>query len=132
MAFARRLVAATMVFVLAVFPVALERCRTGCVTPPVVETASAAPGAHACHDASSGDDGGARMEPMARACGHSDETRTYEPASLAAGKTQSVLVLSAQAPPPHHVHANAGSSRIDWSSGSGLPLLRPLNSPLRL
>ena len=42
MTFARRLAAALMALVLAVFPLALERCRTACVTP-VVETAPAAP-----------------------------------------------------------------------------------------
>ena len=132
MTVARRLSAATMALVLALFPLAMERCRTACISgaSPVTQVA---PSAHACHEASSGDDSGARLDPMARACGHSDEARTYESGGLAAAKTRT-LIPPAVAALSQHVHAAVAWSRTDSSQDrSGLPRpLVPLNSPLRL
>src|SRR5437868_10251937 len=90
MTFARRLSAATMAVVLALFPVAMERCRTACVAAGG-ETTQAAPAAHPCHEALSDEPSGARLDPMARACGHSDETPTYESVTLAAAKDRSIV-----------------------------------------
>ena len=106
----RRLSAATMALVLALFPLAMERCRTACVTGASLAT-QAGPPAHACHEASPGDDSGARMDPMARACGHSDEARTFESASLAAGKTRTVVLMPGVSPVPQHVRAASVSIR---------------------
>ena len=132
MPFTRRLVAATIALVLAVFPVALERCRTACVTSSV-ETAQTEPSAQTCHEASAGSDNGARMDSVARACGHG-EARTYESARLGAAKTRTMLLLPALEPLPHHVPAAVVPVRTEWSqSWSGLSgRLLPLNSPLRL
>jgi hypothetical protein len=132
MTLARRLSAATMALVLAVFPLALERCWAACATP-VVETAHAAPSAHACHEASPGDGSGARMDPIPRACGHSDQVRINESARLAAAKTRTLVLLPIVEPVPY-IHAAVGSALAVWSSLqsdlSGLSL--SLNSPLRL
>ena len=95
MMFARRLSAATMALVLALFPVAMERCRTACVAG---QPTQAAPSGHACHEASSDEGNGARMSPMARGCGHSDEARTYESVSLAAGQGRTIVPLAAIQP----------------------------------
>jgi hypothetical protein len=132
MPFAQRLSAASMAFVLAVFPLALQRCWTACVTP-VAETAQAAPAAHACHEVSPGEGSGARMDPMARACAHGDEARVNESAGLASAKTRALILLPIVQPVPY-VRAAAGSAGTIWSSLrsdlSHPPL--PLNSPLRL
>jgi hypothetical protein len=132
MTFARRLAAAAMALVLAVFPLALERCWTACVTP-AVEAAPAASSAHACHEVSPGDDSGARMDPMSRACGHSDEVRVNASAGLAAAKTRTAVVLLAIEPVPR-LHEAVGSARTSWwSVRSHAPRSAlPLNSPLRL
>jgi hypothetical protein len=131
MTFARRLAAAATALVLSVFPLALERCWTACVTP--VEIAQAAPAAHACHEASPGDGGGARMDPMARACAHGDQARVNESAGLAAAKTRT-LILKPFVEPVPYVQAAVGSAGTIWSSLrsdlSRPPL--PLSSPLRL
>ena len=129
MTFARRLSAATMALLLALFPVAMERCRTACVTTG----SHTAPSAHVCHEASS-DDSAVRMDPMARACGHNDDARTLESTRLAAAKTRTVLLLPLVAALPRHVDVALASLSIDWSlDRSRLPRpLVPLNSPLRL
>ena len=133
MTFARRLSAATMALVLALFPVAMERCRTTCITGTALPV-QAAPSAHPCHEAASDDDGGPQLTPMARACGHSDEARTDGSAGLAAAKTQTIVLLPAVQPLPQHAQAAGNSFRTDWSADrlrlSCPPL--PLNSPLRL
>jgi hypothetical protein len=132
MTFARRFCAATVALVLAVYPLAMERCRSACVTP-VVQTAEAAPSAHACHEASPDGDSGARMDPMARACGHSDEARVDETVGLAAAKTRAAVLLPLVEPAPYF-RAQVTSSRTLWSS-LRLDVPRPplpLNSPLRL
>jgi hypothetical protein len=130
MTFARRLSAVTMALVLALVPLAMERCRTACVTGAAVPT----PSADACHEASA-DDSGVRMDPMARACGHSDEARTYESAGLAAAKTRTVLLLLPLAAAlPRHVDVASAWVSTDWSPDRARlrrPLV-PLNSPLRL
>jgi hypothetical protein len=130
MAFARRLSAAITALMLALFPLAMERCRTACLTP-AVHTAQPL-SAHACHEATS-DDSGARMDPASRACGHSDEVGAKETAGLAAAKTRS-LVLLPIVESFAYLHGAVGSTRTIWLSlGSDRP--RPplsLNSPLRL
>lgn len=130
---ARRLTAATVAVVLALFPIALERCRTTCVTAAKPLT-QAAPSGHACHDAAPADDNGARMDPMARACGHGDDTRAYESASLAAGKTGTVVLMPAVESLPQHRPAGVPSRRTGLP-GDRQPLpraLAALTSPLRL
>jgi hypothetical protein len=132
MTFARRLSAATMALLLALFPMAMERCRTACIGPAAA-TAPAASSAHGCHDASS-EGSGARIDPMARACGHSDEARTNESTGLAAGKPRTDQVVPALLPLPQQVHTAAPTVRIDRSldrSSLAAPL-GALNSPLRL
>jgi hypothetical protein len=132
MTFARRLSAATMALLLALFPMAMERCRTACIAPAAA-AAPAASSAHSCHE-SSGEHGGARIDPMARACGHSDEARTNESAGLATGKPRTEQLLRALAPLLQQVPTAAPPVRIDRSldrSGLNGPFV-PLNSPLRL
>jgi hypothetical protein len=131
MTFARRLSAATMALVLALFPVAMERCRTSCVAAAGQMT-QAAPSAHACHEAASDDGNSARMDPMAGACSHSDEA-TYESVSLAAGHGRTIVPLVAiqpllrDVPLPSPVPA-------DWAPlRSVLPrVVLTLDLPLRL
>jgi hypothetical protein len=133
MTLARRLSAATMALLLVLFPLAMERCRTACVTG-VALPAQPAPSAHACHDAEAGDDGGPQMHPMARACGHNDEGRTYESAPLAADKARSATLFTVVKPLSPHAQPAAGSWQTDGSTDR-LRLSRPplaLNSPLRL
>jgi hypothetical protein len=132
MTFARRLSAATMAVLLALFPMAMERCRTACIAPAAA-AAPAASAAHGCHE-SSGEHGGARIDPMARACGHSDEARTNEPAGLATGKPRTEQLVAALSQLPLPVNAAAPPVRIDRAlarSSLAGPLV-PLNSPLRL
>jgi hypothetical protein len=135
MTLARRLSAATIALVLALFPVALERCRTACVTAGT-PTPQSAPSAHACHDAAaSGNDGtGARLDLSPRACGHGDEARTRESVSLVAGKVQTFVPVPAVVPVPQNLLARIPSLHSNWSPGraSLAPVLLSLNSPLRL
>lgn len=133
MTLARRLCAATLAVVLALFPVAMERCRTACVSG-ASEARQAGPATHACHEAAADGYHGARIDPMARACGHNDEARTYESASLAAGTTRTVVLMPGVSPVPQHVRAASVSLRADGSPDRSrlLRLPLPLNSPLRL
>ena len=130
MTFARRLAAATMAVVLALFPAALERCRTACVSGS--RTLQASTARHACHDMA-GDESVTRMDPMARACGHSDEARAYESVSLVAGKTRTIVPLEAIRPVPGDVQLPRAIP-TDWSPvRSFLPrVVLPLDLPLRL
>jgi hypothetical protein len=130
---ARRLSAATLALVLALFPVALERCRTACITAgqPAMHAASEV---HACHQAASGDDDGARMDRLARACGHSDDLQTYDSVKLLAGKSRTAVLAPAGALLAQHLQAGMSSLRGTWPPGRiRLPrALLPLHSPLRL
>lgn len=129
---ARRLSAAIMVLVLALLPVALERCRTACVTNARQATTQAGPAGHACHAAASDDPGAPRLDPMARACGHNEEARTYESASLAAARSRTAW--AAVSPSPQHLQTAAAVSESECSPDRSHLLSRPLplNSPLRL
>jgi hypothetical protein len=80
-----RLVAATLAIVLALFPLATERCRTACATPPA--TAQAAPSAHACHEVAP-DERGVVANPLPRTCGHSDQARLADTVALAVSRTR--------------------------------------------
>jgi hypothetical protein len=134
MTLARRLSAATMALMLATFPVALERCRTACVTVGT-PTPQSAPSAHACHDAAASDDGsGARLDPLPRACGHGDEARTRESVSLVAGKAQRFVPVQAVVPVPQDLQVRIPSRHSNWPPGRAAlsPVLLSLNSPLRL
>src|SRR5260221_13016176 len=93
---ARRLPAATLALVLAFFPVALERCRTACVTAGQPLPQVPAP-THSCHDSAPSveDSSDARMDPVSRACGHSDDTRAYESVSLVADKLRTAVTMPA-------------------------------------
>jgi hypothetical protein len=131
MTFARRLAAATMALVLALFPLALDRCRTACVTGST--TTQAATGGHACHEAAA-DESGTRMDPMARACGHNSEARTYESVTLAAGKTRTVVLLVSTQPEAAHLQVTAVSpGRVRAPNRLFLShVVLPLHLPLRL
>lgn len=131
MTFARRLCAATMALVLMLFPVALERCRTACVSGTPSPQAST--GSHACHDMA-GDESVVRLDPMTRACGHSDEARTYESASLVAGKIRTIVPLEAIQPLPGDVQRIPGAVRTTWPLDRSFlpPVVVPLDLPLRL
>jgi hypothetical protein len=131
MTFARRLCAATMALVLMLFPVALERCRTACVSGSSSPQAST--GGHACHDMAA-DDSVTHMDPMARVCGHSDEARAYASASLVAGKTRTIVPLEAIQPLPGAVQVLPRAISTGWPPvRSVLPrLILPLDLPLRL
>ena len=115
MMLARRLPAALMALVLALFPVALERCRTACVNSS--PTAQVTSERHACHEAAA-DENTTRMDPVARACGHGDEAR-YESVSLAASKTRTIVPLPAIEPLP-------GSQQAISYQRFALPLDLPL------
>lgn len=130
MTFVRRLVAAMMAVVLLLFPAALERCRTACVSGS--QTSQASTARHACHDVASDEDV-TRMDPIARACGHSDDARTYESVSLVAGKTRTMVPLEAIRPVPGDVQLPRAIP-TDWSPvRSFLPrVVLPLDLPLRL
>jgi hypothetical protein len=133
MTLARRLSAATLALVLALFPVALERCRAACVTAgqPTPQVASAA---HACHDAASSDDNGSRMDPLARACGHSDDAQAYDSGKLVVGKSRTAVLSPAVAQFGQYLQVAPPSLPATWPlsrvSLSRAPL--PLNPPLRL
>lgn len=131
MTFTRRLGAATMILVLAFLPVALERCRTECVSGSAgPQTASAD---HACHDMAA-DEAGTRLDPMARACGHSDEARTFASTSLVPGKTRTMVA------PLAAVQRLPGGAELPCALPAGDPPVRsflslvalPLDLPLRL
>ena len=130
MMLARRLPAATMALVLALFPVALERCRTACVsgTPTALVTSER----HACHEAAA-DETTTRLDPAARACGHGDEAR-YESVSLAAGKARTIVVLAAIEPLPGYLQAVAYPLGTAWSPDRSIVprFVLPLDLPLRL
>jgi hypothetical protein len=130
MMLARRLPAALMALVLVLFPVALERCRTACVSGS--PTAQASIGGHACHEAAT-DESITRLDPAARACGHGDEVR-YESVSLAAGKARTIVVLAAITPLPGYLQAIAHPFSTAWSPHrSFVPgFVLPLDLPLRL
>jgi hypothetical protein len=130
---ARRLSAATLVLVLALWPVALERCRTTCVSAGHPAT-HAASDVHACDAAAAGDDDGARMDPLARACGHSDGLQTYDSVKRLAGKSRTAVLAPAGAQLAQHLQAGMSSLRGTWPPGRiRLPrALLPLHSPLRL
>ena len=120
-----------MALVLALFPVALERCRAACVSAST--TTQAATGGHACHEAAA-DESGTRMDPMARACGHNSEARTYESVTLAGGKTRTLVSLVSTQPPPAHLQVGAVSPDPVQAPGRS-PLQHvalPLHLPLRL
>lgn len=131
MTLARRLCAATMTLVLALFPVALERCRTACLGGSM--TPQTATSGRACHDMASNDESVTRMDPMARACGHSDQVRTYESLSLLAGKIRTMVPLPA-------IQPLLGGARFPGAIFTGWPPVHsspsrvglPLDLPLRL
>jgi hypothetical protein len=129
----RRLSAAVLALVLAVLPLALERCRTACMSPgqPAPQAATSP---HPCHDAGSSVDTGVRMDPLARACGHSDGTQAYESVKRVAAKSRTIVLVPAAAPLTRH-RLISPPSLAGISPGGRLSLLRPalpLNSPLRL
>jgi hypothetical protein len=132
MTLVRRLSAATLALVLALFPIALERCRITCVTAGQPATLAASE-AHACHDAASSDDDGTRMDPVARACGHSDAVQAYDSVKLA-GTSRTVALTPAVAQLAQYLEVGMLSLRGTWPPGRiGLPRARrPLRSPLRL
>jgi hypothetical protein len=127
----RRLCAATMTLVLALFPVALERCRTACLTGNL--TPQTGSSGHACHDMASDDESVTRLDPMARACGHSDDARTYESLSLLAGKIRTMVPLEAIQPLPGGTEP-AGAILTAWPPVHFSPsrVVLPLDLPLRL
>jgi hypothetical protein len=131
MTFARRLAAATMALVLALFPLAMERCRTSCVAA-AGQVTQAAPSAHACHEAASDDDSSARLDPMAGTCSHSDEA-AYESVSLAAGQGRTLVPLVAIHPLLRDVSIPSAIP-TDWAPRrSVLPrVVLALDLPLRL
>jgi hypothetical protein len=131
MTLARRLCAATMTLVLALFPVALERCRTACLGGSV--TPQTATSGHACHDMASDDESVTRLDPMARACGHSDDARTYESLSLLAGKIRTMVLLPAIHPLPGGAQLS-GAILTGWPPVHSSPsrVVLPLDLPLRL
>jgi hypothetical protein len=131
MTFARRLSAATMALVLALFPVALERCRAACVSGS--PTSQASFGGHACHEVAA-DESVTRMDAMARACGHSDEARAYESVSLVAGKTRTTVSPEVIGSWPEDLQPLSRPIRTGWPlDRSFLPrLVLPLDLPLRL
>jgi hypothetical protein len=127
---ARRLPAALMALVLALFPVALERCRTACANgSPAAQVISER---HACHEAAA-DENTTRMDPVARACGHGDEAR-YESVSLAAGKTRTMVPLPAIEPLPGSQQAISYPLNTVWSPNRSLVprVVLALDLPLRL
>ena len=130
MMLARRLPAATMALVLALFPVALERCRTACVNGGAAAQTIAAE--HACHDAAA-DESATRLDPAARACGHGDEAR-YESVSLAAGRTRTIVVLTAIGPLRGYLQAVLYPLSTAWSPDRSFVarFVLPLDLPLRL
>jgi hypothetical protein len=130
MTFARRLAAATMALVLALFPLALDRCRTACVTGSTTTLAGTA--AHACHEAAG--ESVTRMDPMARACGHNSEASSYESVTLAAGKMRTVVLLVSTQPQAAHLQVTAVSpGRVRAPNRLFLShVVLPLHLPLRL
>jgi len=130
---ARRPSAATLALVLALVPVALERCRTTCVTAGHPAT-HAASDLHACHDAASGDDDAPRMDPLARACGHSDAPQTYDSVKLPAGKSRTAVLAPVGAPLAQHLQVGMSSLRGTWPPGRirQARALLPMHSSLRL
>jgi hypothetical protein len=128
-----RLSAATLVVVLMLLPAALERCRAVCIGHhgPAVMAATA----HACHDMASGDEDGARMDPLPAACGHDEPGRTPESAGVAPLKPRSdgaamAALLPVPAAVPALVRPTASVAR--QSSPTPPSLLSTLKSPLRL
>jgi hypothetical protein len=88
---------------------------------------------HLCHEAAD-DDSGARMDPLPRACGHSDDTPAYDSIKPAVGKSRSLAVTAVVARVAEHTQAGMRPQHGDWPPGRiSLPrVLVPLNSPLRL
>lgn len=86
-----RLVAACLALVLALYPLAMERCRTACATPaPAAQTdGGAASSARACHETASGA-ADVIATPLPRTCGHSDDAAARDGATLAASRTRTV------------------------------------------
>jgi hypothetical protein len=127
-----RLVAATLAVVLALFPLAMERCRTACV-----ETASqaqpSAPSAHGCHDVTAEDDG-VVATPLPRTCGHSDDGRIADSVALAVSRTR-VAVDASPAVLTAPVASFAPGPFIESSPGTSVAVDRvvlPRHLPLRL
>src|SRR5215211_5958614 len=109
MMFMQRMAAATMIVVLAAFPLARERCRTACVTS-AAEITRTAPAAHACHEASSDDTSGARVDPISRACSHGDEAHVYEFSGLAAAQTRTAVLLPVLTASPPYLPEAVGAA----------------------
>jgi hypothetical protein len=126
-----RLVAATLALVLALFPLAMERCRTACATAPEAPVSAAS--AHACHDTAA-TEGEAVATPMPRTCGHSDGAGIADIVALGASRTR-IAVHAAPAVLPVPVLPVPFVTRD--SSPPDAPslidhLVVPRNLPLRL
>jgi hypothetical protein len=92
-----RLVAATLALVLALFPLAMERCRTACAAAaPAAQTDArqSSSSAHACHEVTSGAADVVAI-PLPRTCGHSDEAGAGDGRTLAPSRTRSAAYVSA-------------------------------------
>ena len=131
-----RLVAATLAVVLALFPLAMERCRTACATPAPsarTEAGKYSSSAHACHEAASGAAGVIAM-PVPRTCGHSDEAGARDGVTLAAFRTRVGPHVSAALVPADVTPAALEILTLSppGFSAAADRVLVPRNLPLRL
>jgi hypothetical protein len=130
-----RLVAATLALVLALFPLAMERCRTACAMPAAsAQTGAGKPSssAHACHEGAAGAADVIAI-PVPRTCGHSDEAGARDGLTFAASRTRIGLHVPAAVVPADVAPA---ALEILTLSPPGLPVatdpIVPRNLPLRL
>lgn len=129
----RRLLAVTLTLVLALFPVALEHCRSVCVAASQPTPGKQATN-HQCHDATATDDSSARMDPLARGCAHGDQAQTYDLLTVVTGKSRTFALTSAVPQVAGERQVDQPSLRGTWPDGR-VSLSRahlPRHSPLRL
>ena len=127
-----RALAATLALVLALLPVAMERCRTACAIAAAPERQSGS-SAHACHDTVDGN-GSAVAVPVPATCGHNIDARIDTLLGLTVSKTRVVSQI-AQAILPATVPALVVQPRDPFPPGAASfasITSTPRNLPLRL
>jgi hypothetical protein len=127
-----RALTATLALILALLPVAMERCRTACAIAAAPERQSGPP-AHACHDTVDGN-GNAVAIPVPKTCGHNIDARIDTLLGLTVSKARVVAPMAPAIVPATVPSIVVQALDLFPPGAASLPsrTATPRNLPLRL